>query len=202
MRKPAFRGNALRRAVPGAVMLLAAALTGGCAYVTAQPVKPGDKINGIRIYDVKPLLVVSGENVTLQMVPNYNRAYALRFGAFLAKNDFDASISNGILTKVTANMDSTEFIKLLTALVEKLPAPKGFSGPGAPETPGGIKDRFQVYDIVFDDEGNLVGLRPLLITPNMLHVKTASATQSGGAPRVVPQQEGDSQGGDIQPGPV
>ena len=112
-------------------MLLAAALAGGCAYVTAQPVKPGDRINGIRIYDVKPLLVVSGENVTLQYVPNYNRAYALRFGAFLAKNNFDASISNGILTKVTADMDSTEFIKVLTALIEKLPAPQGLLGSGA-----------------------------------------------------------------------
>ena len=73
----------------------------------------GRRINGIRIYDVKPLLVVSGTNVTLQYVPNYNRAYALRFGAFLAKNDFDASIANGLLTKVNANMDSTEFIKVL-----------------------------------------------------------------------------------------
>ena len=139
----------------------------GCAYVTAQPVKPGDKINGIRIYDVKPLLVVSGDNVTMQYVPNYNRAYALRFGAFLAKNDFEASVSNGILTTVKANMDSTEFIKVLTALIEKLPSPgEGFSGPRAPASPGGIKDRFQVYDIVFDDDGNLVALRPLLITPN------------------------------------
>ncbi len=195
------------RALPGAVMLLAAALTSGCAYVTAQPVKPGDRINGIRIYDVKPLLVVSGENVTLQYVPNYNRAYALRFGAFLAKNNFDASISNGILTKVTANMDSTEFIKVLTALIEKLPAPgKGFSGPEAPETPGGIKDRFQVYDIVFDDDGNLVGLRPLLVTPNMLHVKTASSAirAAAVAQRSWPQQGGGGgAGGDgVTPGPV
>ena len=89
--------------------------------------KPGERINGIPIYDVKPLLVVTGENVQVQIVPNYNRPYALRFGAFLAKNNVDVSMQNGILTTVKADMDSTEFIKLLTALVNKLPDAKGFS---------------------------------------------------------------------------
>ena len=165
-----FRAGSL---LVAALAVLAFAGAGsGCAYVTAQPVKPGDKINGIRIYDVKPLLVISGENVTLQFVPNYNRAYALRFGAFLAKNDFQAAVSNGILTSVHANMDSTAFIELLKVLAQKVP--EGFSGQGGAATPGGIKDRFQVYDIVFDDAGNLVGLKPLLIEQNLLKVKTAS----------------------------
>ena len=193
------------RAVPAVVMLLAAALTGGCAYVTAQPVKPGDRINGIRIYDVKPLLVVTGDSVSIQYVPNYNRAYALRFGAFLAKNDFEASVSNGILTTVKANMDSTDFIKVLTALIEKVPGPaKGFSGPGDKEAPGGIKDRFQVYDIVFDDDGNLIGLKPLLIAPNLLHVKTADAAGSTRVVQVVQQGQGGTNqgGGDVTPGVV
>ena len=173
----------------------------GCAYVTAQPVKPGDRINGIRIYDVKPLLVVSGDNVTIQMVPNYNRAYALRFGAFLAKNHFQAAISNGLLTTVNANMDSTGIIELLKVLAEKIP--EGFSGPAAPATPGGLKDRFQVYDIVFDDDGNLVGLKPLLIEHNLLRVKTASAAQgfSGNGPVVVPQPQ-PPPGGGVTPGPI
>jgi len=169
-----------------AAMLGVAGLGSGCAYVTAQPVRPGDRINGIRIYDVKPLLVVSGENVTIQMVPNYNRAYALRFGAFLAKNHFDATISNGFLTKVNANMDSTDFIKVLTALVEKLPdIPEGFSG-SQPKEPGGIKNRFQVYDIVFDDEGNLIGLTPLIAKEQLLDVQTASKAAATD-PKVVGQ---------------
>lgn len=185
-----------------AAMLGTASVPAGCAYVTAQPVKPGDRINGIRIYDVKPLLVVSGDNVTIQMVPNYNRAYALRFGAFLAKNDFEASVSNGILTTVKANMDSTDFIKVITALIEKVPGPaKGFSGPGDKEPPGGIKDRFQVYDIVFDDDGNLVGLKPLLVTPDLMHVKTATRDGPARGPLVFPQQQGTGQGG-IQTGPA
>lgn len=190
-RKAGFRAAAL------AVMLCAAGVAGGCAYVTAQPVKPGDRINGIRIYDVKPLLVVSGANVTIQMVPNYNRAYALRFGAFLAKNHFQASIANGLLTTVDANMDSTAFIDLLKVLAEKIP--EGFSGPEAAQTPGGIEDRFQVYDIVFDDEGNLTELKPLLVSRHsLLPVKTASAQGFGGTPATVVEQPG----GSVTPGAI
>ena len=180
-------------------MLMAAALTAGCAYVTAVPRKPGERISGIPIYDVKPLLVVTGENVQVQIVPNYNRPYALRFGAFLAKNNFEASMQNGILTTVKADMDSTEFIKLLTALVNKLPDAKGFSGPDGGASAGGIKDRFQVYDIVFDDEGNLVGLRPLLDQPNLLKVKTATRTV---VPPPTQAEQGGAGGDGIRTGPI
>lgn len=189
-----------------AALLCVAGLGSGCAYVTAQPVKPGDRINGIRVYDVKPLLVVTGESVTVQMVPNYNRAYALRFGAFLAKNHFQAAMNNGVLTSVNANLDSTDFIEVLTALIDKLPGPESLAEPASPKSGGGIKDRFQVYDIVFDQDGNLVGLRPLLVTPNMLHVKTASAAGTGaGGATVVPQPTGGDSGsgsGGVTPGPV
>ena len=61
-----------------------------CANVRAIPVEPGSKVEGIRIYDVKPLLVVSSTSVNLLMVPNYNRAYALQFSTFVAKHYFYA----------------------------------------------------------------------------------------------------------------
>ena len=199
MWRKGFSGSACLRFVPPALMLLAAGLSAGCAYVTAVPRKPGERINGIPIYDVKPLLIVSGDNVTIEMVPNYNRPYALRFGAFLAKNNFDASLQNGIVTHVKADLDSTKFIEVLTALIGKLPDAKGFSGPAGGPSAGGIKDRFQVYDIVFDDEGNLVGLRPLLDEPNLLRVKTANRTVIQ-APRKAAQPNDGDDG--ITPGPV
>lgn len=168
-----------------AAALCVAGLGAGCAYVTAQPVKPGDRINGIRIYDVKPLLVVSGESVSLQFVPNYNRAYALRFGAFLAKNDFQAAMSNGVLTSVHANMDTTAIIELLKTLADKIPVgPAGANA--AARTAGGVKDRFQVYDIVFDDDGNLVALRPLLVEGQHHLLKTPP----GGAARAAVGAQG------------
>lgn len=160
---------------------------GGCAYVTAVPAPPGSNVSGIRIYDVKPLLIVNGENVKIEMIPNYNRAYALQFGAFLAKNNVDASIQNGIITNVKADMDATDFIKVLTALIEKVPeAGKGFTGPQATTPSGGIQDRFQVYDIVFDNDGNLLGLRPLVSQEDLLHVRTTRPTVIQ-APQVTPQ---------------
>ena len=71
--------------------------------------------------------------MTLQHVPNYNRAYALRFGAFLAKNHFQATIGQRAADQRQQQHDLTEFIKVITALIEKLPAPgTGFSGPEAP----------------------------------------------------------------------
>lgn len=180
--------------------LLLAALLGGCAYVTAVPAPPGSSVSGIRIYDVKPLLIVNGENVTIELVPNYNRAYALQFGAFLAKNNFEASIANGQITNVKADMDSTEFIKVLTALIEKLPGPgQGFSGPGAKTPSGGIQDRFQIYEILFDNSGNLSELRPLVSQADLLHVKTTRPTVIQ-PPAVTPQPSPG--GGTITPGPL
>ncbi len=208
MRLRSVTGRAVRRGIFAAGALAAASISSGCAYVTAQPVKPGDKINGIRIYDVKPLLVVTGETVKVELVPNYNKAYALRFGAFLAKNDFQAQMTNGVLTSVHANMDTTAIIDVIKALVDKIP--EGFSGQGAAAATGGLKDRFQVYDIVFDDDGNLVGLRPLVIEQNLLKVKTSSRTaqgfsgntvimpQPGGGAVVVPQPGN----GSVTPGPI
>ena len=176
------------------VSMLAGLAPTGCAYVTAVPVKPGDRISGVRVYDVRPLLVVSGENTEIKIVPNYNRAYAMQFGSFLAKNDFKMTLKDGMISQLDANLDTTEFIKLLTAIVDKLPAP-GKSLSEDTRVAGGVQDRFQVYDIVFDDDGNLVGLKPLIFTDELRSLKT---TQVAPPSRTIPQ---DGTGG-VNTGPV
>lgn len=174
----------------------------GCAYVTAVPVKPGSNVSGIRIYDVKPILIVNGQTAQVSMVPNYNRAYALQFGAFLAKNDFQVSMTDGIVSQVHANMDSTEFIKFLSDILKTINGGEGLSAPGEPKAEGGVENRFQVFDFVFDNDGNLVGLRPLINQSDLLHVKTTRVAQiSVPAPVVLPQQ-GDNGGNTITPGPI
>lgn len=197
------KGKGMRRAAVLAMLICAGAAMSaisGCAYVTAQPVKPGDKVNGIRYYDVKPLLVVSGQNVTVQYVPNYSRGYALRFGAFLAKNDFEANVGNGVLTSVKANMDTTALVDLLKTVADKIPV--GFSGPPAPATPGGVVNRFQVYDLVFDDAGNLTGLKPLVKKETLLTLETAGG--GGGGATVAPQPKPTTpeNPAPVTPGPV
>lgn len=163
------------RAVHISSILALAWLAVGCANVTAIPVKPGSNVSGIRIYDVKPLLVVTGINVSLLMVPNYNRAYAVRFGAFLAKHDFQAEFQNGFLAKLQSNQDTTAVPIALINLVQEavkagVPIGTAFSG----QADGGSGNRFGVYDIVFDEEGNLVGLRPLVSDSTLLKVPSVA----------------------------
>lgn len=150
-------------------------LAAGCANVTAIPVKPGSNVSGIRIYDVKPLLVVTGANVSLLMVPNYNRAYALRFSAFLAKHDFETEFQNGFLAKLQSNQDTTAVPIALINLVQeavKIGRPIGTAFSG--QADGGSGNRFGVYDIVFDEEGNLLGLRPLVSDSTLLKVPSVA----------------------------
>ncbi|CAI2931348.1 hypothetical protein [Aminobacter niigataensis] len=188
---------ALSRMLLTLSVVLAAGLT-GCAYVTAVPVKPGSKVSGIRIYDVKPILIVNGAAAAIHIVPNYNRAYALQFGAFLAKNDFTATMTNGVLSEVHANMDSTEFISFLKELLKTVEA-KGLSGEVQRAPNGGIQDRFQVFDFVFDHDGNLVALRPLISQPDLLHVKTTQVVRNVVEAPVTAEQP---DAGGITPGPL
>ncbi|WP_164135272.1 hypothetical protein, partial [Stenotrophomonas maltophilia] len=64
---------------------------------------------------MKPLLVVSGAQVSVALVPNANRAYALQFNSFLAKHEVTAEFANGFLSKLTSNQDTTA---LAIALVQ------------------------------------------------------------------------------------
>jgi hypothetical protein len=166
-------------------------LASGCAYVTAVPAPPGSKVSGIRIYDVKPILIVNGQAADIRLVPNYNRAYALQFGAFLAKNDFQAKFDQGFVSEVHANMDSTEFIKFLSDLLKTIEPANALSGPADKQPNGGLENRFQVYDIVFDDDGNLHSLRPLIKKHELLDVETTKVTQFVVA---APELAGQTQG--------
>jgi hypothetical protein len=190
----------LLRRLPACILVTMLGMSAGCAYVSAVPVKPGSKVSGIRIYDVKPLLIVNGQTTELAYVPNYNRAYALQFGAFLAKNDFNAKMANGLLTEVTANMDTTAFIGFLIKALDKAVPGTSVSGEGQAAI-GGVEDRFQVYDIVFDDDGNLIGLQPLIDQTELLRLKTTKA-RVGSTATVVPQPGAGGGEDGIQTGPI
>jgi hypothetical protein len=134
---------------------------GACAYATAIPVDYNSKKDGFRVYDLKPILVVNGEQISVEMIPNYNKAYAVQFGAFLAKQDLKLTLDRGAITSLDGTSDATAAVQLLQDIVKGvLPAATGkaMSGP----IKGGLKDNFQVYEFVFADNGSLIGLRPLL----------------------------------------
>lgn len=71
--------------------------------------------------------------------------------------------------------------------MDKLPAGAGLSRQNNRAEAGGIENRFKVFDFVFDDDGNLVQLRPLILGPGeLLAVKTARAPEVP-PPVTVPQ---------------
>lgn len=169
-------------------------LSSACAYVTAVPAPPGAPVEGVRIYDVKPLLVVTGNQVTVLLVPNYNRAYALRFGSFLAKHDFTVEMQNGMISKIASNQDTTTvaiaIVNMITKAVETGNSiADAFSKKSDASVPGG---RLQVFDIVFDDVGNIVSLRPLVADRQLLRTP---ATAAGGATMIPPALPNAGAGG-------
>jgi hypothetical protein len=143
-----------------------------CTGVNAVPVGPTSEVSGLRIPSVKPLLVV-GAQVQVILVPNFNRAYALQFWAFLAKHDLEAQFQNGMLSSITSNQDSTAVpVAFLAALGQAAQAAKtSLLGAFAGQATGGA-NVFQIYDIVFDDNGNLVKLIPLISSRDLIPVQS------------------------------
>ena len=144
-----------------------------------MPAPPGSDVKGIRIYDVKPLLVVAGSKAEILLVPNYNRAYALKFGAFLAKNDVTIDFSNGFIDNLTSKQDATafslKFIDVLGSAAEKgVSLFEGFSGGTA-----GREDSIEIYEFVFDEDGNLLEMRPTPIHRHGIPVNSGFVTGGG-----------------------
>ncbi len=154
-------------AIAGLAMAIA-----GCAGVTAVPAPPGSTVQGIRIFEQKPLLIVSGQQISVAFVPNTSRAYALQFYSFLAKHDLTAGFSaSGSLSNLTSNQDTTAVAVALVNLVSKAVETgnslgTAFSGTSATT----LNERVQVYDFVFDDNGALIQLRPLINQKDLLRM--------------------------------
>lgn len=142
-----------------------ALLNGGCAWTTAVAVDPNNpQSDGFVYYACKPLVVLSGGQISITYVKNPNRAYAVRFGAFLAKNHAQVTFNQDCgITEVDTNMDSTSIIPLLQELAKAALTTTPVAG-----APNGTV--VQVYDVVFDDVGEVIELRPLIKSKQLVHV--------------------------------
>lgn len=139
-----------------------------CTSFTARQVDisgPPESIpHGIIVPDQVPLLVIADGKPSILMVKSPDRGTAIRFKAFLAKNDTTIEFATtGGLSKIVSNQDSTAFplklLDLVKPLTDKLPGAFGLSG-----TTDGAASSVQLYNIIFED-GKIVGLEPLLFTP-------------------------------------
>ena len=147
-----------------AAIFLSIGLLSACASTTAIPVAVEDKVTpGIRVYDRKPILLVFDQGATIEFIPNYNKGYALQFTAFLAKNDVKTVYEAGGLKSLDTNLDSTEFVKLLTTIASGLIGAPGGGGTNKATSAGetGAGPLRAVYEFEFSETGDFVGLRRL-----------------------------------------
>jgi hypothetical protein len=163
-----------------ALGLAALLLLAACASASFKPVGPHDtKTQGLRIPERKPLVVLMGNNVSVQWVCNYNRAQALQFGSFLAKHhmvvEFD---SCGGVEKIDSNQDSTaiplELIKVINGVAERAFAP----GKATSSTSNTGILAFQIFDVRFDHDGN-VTLVPQVRPGDVLRLDTGTGFVQG-----------------------
>lgn len=131
-----------------------------CAYTTAHEIDPLESYNGFKVYECKPLVAIQQSGLSVVYVPNPSKAYAIRFGAFLAKNDVEILFNKDCgISKVKSNQDSTAIIELLQSALDKI-APNAVA---AKETGGNTQTtRVELYEIIFTDEGSISRLKPLL----------------------------------------
>lgn len=110
---------ASRLTVPVAAVLLPLLGITGCTYLRVAKVVDGQTPPpGTRYFLPKPLLLVEpdgkgGINVDVIYVPDPNAEYAIDAYAFMAKQQLDLDIANGLLTSVKYVPDSTELAKAL-----------------------------------------------------------------------------------------
>lgn len=167
---------------------LAALMTlGGCAYTTNVPVTAANPdVEGFRHYGVRPLFVIGTKGHTIQYVRDPSKQYAMRFGAFLSKNDMSFEIADGQITKVDSNIDTstgvTELVEILGNAANK---GLGFPPVASAKVTAEIGDVVQVFDMEFDPEGDVV-LRPLLPERPVPASAPASATGPSKMPAPTP----------------
>ena len=153
----------------------------GCASVSFKPVDKYDtKTAGLRIPERKPLVVLIGNQVSIQWVCNNDRAQAMQFSSFLATHhlvvDFDGC---GGIKNLDSDQDSTavplKLIEVINAAAQRaFPAGQGTSG-----TTNDGKLAFQIFDVRFDYDGN-ISLVPQVHPGDVMMIDTGTGKVSGG----------------------
>lgn len=148
----------IRNFVLGSFLL---AVLSGCAWTIVKPIAGSDRITeGFRYYDTKPLLVVTDSSTQVIFVPNYSRAYAVKYGAFLSKHDVKLTIADGAFFKeIDDKQDPTELVKGLVALGQEAMKSLATVAKAASEPISG--KLVAMYEFNFDSEGNFIGLTPI-----------------------------------------
>lgn len=150
------------RAIFSAFGIFIIVILNGCAWTKVEPIAYDDrKTDGVRVYDPKPILIVTETTTTVTMLPNYNRGYAVRYGQFLSKNKVNLQVKEGLITQIESDADTTGLLSLFQALGSE--AIKGIDKLAAlgAEIESGIPGMEGIYEFEFDTDGNFTGLKKI-----------------------------------------
>jgi hypothetical protein len=107
-------------------------------------------------YLCKPLIIVSKNYITINFVPNSNKAYARRFRDFLLKNDIKLPNDQNC----TSSMPNGENIDELLNILHELNYIDNLRNKRSTTDTGNVG--VQIYEIIFGEHGAIKGLRPLV----------------------------------------
>jgi len=129
----------------------------GCATIITTKANPDDVPNGIRVYLPRIYLFVDAEGTPpttkLMYLPDYQRAYDIKPLTLLAKQDFEVEFTDGQVSKLKANQDTTAIIELLKKAAE-LGAKAAGLGVSKEVLPGSLGLPSGIYRL--EDNGSLV----------------------------------------------
>jgi hypothetical protein len=127
------------------------ALTGCATFLTRDVADLGTPPKGVRIYPPRVCLLVGKSSAKLVSLPDFRRAYDVRPLTILAKQDFKVELSDGQLTALTSNQDTTAFLSFLGQAAKT--AAEAAGGVSSSEIPGDIGIERGIY--CFGDAGTL-----------------------------------------------
>jgi hypothetical protein len=134
------------------ICALALGALSGCATFVTRDVTDLEKPpKGVRIYPPRVCLLVGKTSAKLVSLPDFRRAYDVKPLTILASQEFKVELSDGQLTALTSNQDTTAFLSFLGQAAKT--AAEAAGGVSASEIPGDIGLDPGIYCV--DDAGKL-----------------------------------------------
>lgn len=89
-----------------------------CATIQTQNADLNNKPDGVRVYPPKMYLFVGEKSSWLVSAPDFEKAYDIKPLTILAKHDFKVEMTEGMLTGIVSNQDTTSFLTFVKGVGE------------------------------------------------------------------------------------
>jgi hypothetical protein len=114
-------------------VFLIVAFSGCATIVTSKAERDGNgdlksDSKGIRVYPTRVYLIVKEYETEVRYLPDYSQAYNIIPIAFLSKNNFSITITEGQIKSCGAAMDTSDAVKAATEIVKNADLEKSTDG--------------------------------------------------------------------------